>query len=281
MRCGFAAGSVMVFTLMMFFGIMGMIAYANDPEAYDNGTKYTYLSFFDLLEPLSGVWHIVTLILVTALTTSTVDTLQNALLSTLSSDVIKSSNAKWISRIIVVAINVPAIVLSAKRYDVLSLFLVADLVCATSVLPLMLGFMTKDQLNGWIRAPTELGAFLGCISGVCTVLVIGRVVDAPGGLFHYFWLPNGDICTLCGSKTMYTFIFTILSGGVFALLFSFFDILIRGESARLPLWSKKRVEDVIESDIEISEEAKKDDVEAGDNQEVTFKDFKTTEETAN
>jgi hypothetical protein len=25
---------------MMFFGIMGMIAYANDPEAYDNYEKF-------------------------------------------------------------------------------------------------------------------------------------------------------------------------------------------------------------------------------------------------
>ena len=40
MRRGFAGGSFLVFLLMMFFGIMGMIAYANDPEAYDNYEKY-------------------------------------------------------------------------------------------------------------------------------------------------------------------------------------------------------------------------------------------------
>lgn len=40
MRKGFAGGCLLVFLLMMFFGIMGMIAYANDPEAYDNYEKF-------------------------------------------------------------------------------------------------------------------------------------------------------------------------------------------------------------------------------------------------
>jgi len=235
MRHGFAAGSVMVFLLMMFFGIMGMLGYAKAPSSYDLGYTFAYLSFFSLLEPLANAWHVITLILVTALTTSTVDTLQNALISTLSSDLIKSSKAKWISRLLVLIINIPAIILSAKRYDVISLFLVADLVCATSVLPLMLGFLNEDKLNGWIPAPTELGAFLGCISGLGSVLVIGRVVHTPGGVFNYFWLPNGAVCSLCGTTTMVTFIITVLSGGFFALVFSKLDILVRGERARHPL----------------------------------------------
>lgn len=40
MRNGFAAGSFMVFLLMMFFGIMGMLAYANDPDAYNSYEKF-------------------------------------------------------------------------------------------------------------------------------------------------------------------------------------------------------------------------------------------------
>merc|ERR1719343_948588 len=35
MRKGFALGSFMIFMLMMFFGIMGMIAYSKDPVIYD------------------------------------------------------------------------------------------------------------------------------------------------------------------------------------------------------------------------------------------------------
>ena len=49
MRRGFGLGSFLVFLLMMFFGVMGIIAYANDPEAYDSFSKFAFLAFFDLL----------------------------------------------------------------------------------------------------------------------------------------------------------------------------------------------------------------------------------------
>ncbi len=136
----------------------------------------------------------------------------------------------------------------------------------------MLGFVTEDQLYGWIPAPTELGALLGCFSGLCTVLVIGKVVHAPGGAFSYFWLPNGAMCSLCGAKTMITFIVTVISGGFFALLFSKLDVLIRGERARRPLLGAV-VEEVLEEakvvDVTCSDATGHADVEAGKNLEVT------------
>lgn len=49
--------------------------------------------------------------------------------------------------------------MSTKRFDVIPLFLVADLVCATTVFPLFLGLITEDM--GFIKAPT--GKFLGLL----------------------------------------------------------------------------------------------------------------------
>jgi len=243
MKKGFIGGSVLIFLLMMFFGIMAMIAYAQDPAAYDAWEKFSFLSFFDLLAPLAGVWHIITLILVTSLAASSVDTLQNALMSSFSSDLIRLQEhygfnedaPKWIARFLIVVLNIPAVYLGAKAYDVLSLFLVADLVCACAVLPVFLGLMTEDK--GPIAAPTELGAFLGTICGIFTVVVIGVVVEAEGGLFEYFWLENGAICSLCGSKTMITFIITPISAGFFCLLFSKLDVVARGDAARKPIFT--------------------------------------------
>ena len=125
---------------MMFFGIMGLIAYANDPESYDTYQKYAYLAFFDLLLPLNEGWHILTLIFVTALAASSVDSLQNGITSILSHDLVDTLKVsptivRWISRLALVAVNITAIRKAAERYDVLSLFLVADLVCATSDAP--------------------------------------------------------------------------------------------------------------------------------------------------
>lgn len=234
MRKGFAIGSVMVFFLMMFFGIMGMIAYANDPEAYDNFEKLSFLAFFDLLAPLNGGWHIVVLILVTSLTASSVDSLQNGLVSIFSHDVVKFGwSPVWVSRALMVAVNIPAIYLASKKWDVIALFLVADLVCATSVFPVFCGLQTKDY--GILKAPTELGAFLGSVSGVVTVLVNGIVNDAEGGLFDYFWLRNNGICALCGSKTLVSFIITPVVSLFMTYLFTFLHIAIQGDRARRPL----------------------------------------------
>ena len=71
---GLLIGGVCIFIVMMFFGAMGMIAYAKDATSYDNFSKFAYLSFFDLLEPLSEFSHIVALILVTTFCASSVDT---------------------------------------------------------------------------------------------------------------------------------------------------------------------------------------------------------------
>ena len=234
MRKGYFLGSILVFFLMMFFGVMGMIAHANDPESHDSYEKFAHLAFFDLLEPLGDGWHIVVLIMVTALAASSIDSLENGLTSIFASDIVKIGwNPLWVSRICMVAVNIPAIYLAGEKYDVISLFLVADLVCATSVFPVFLGLQTHD--HGIFKAPTELGAFLGCISGVVTVLVNGLINDADGGIFDYFWLENEAICALCGSKTMVSFIVTPSVSLVMTYFFSYLDIMARGERARQPL----------------------------------------------
>lgn len=219
---------------MMFFGIMGMLAYANDPEAYDNFEKFAFLAFFDLLEPLQNGWHIVVLILVTALAASSVDSLQNGMTSILSHDLVKLGwSPTTISRCLMVGANVPAIYLASEKYDVISLFLVADLVCATSVCPVFLGLQKEDY--GPLKAPTELGAILGCIAGVATVMVNGTINDVDGGIFEYFWLKNEGICALCGTKTMVSFIVTPVISALVTYVASALDVAVRGDRARQPL----------------------------------------------
>lgn len=272
LRKGFGLGSALVFLLMMFFGIMGMIGYAKDPESYDTFEKLAYLAFFDILEPLSQGWHILVLIFITSLAASSVDSLQNGITSITSSDLLKiSSNAnhiKWANRVFLIVANATAIWKSSQRYDVLSLFLVADLVCSTAVFPVFLGLLDEEKWG--ILAPTELGAFMGFIGGVAAVLVTGTVVDSESEfnptlyqmqpqistsilkltshyfLFHlsytkiteyatkpfeYFWLKDLDPrCTLCGTTRMWTFIITPLASLVITILFTAIDIRFRGRA---------------------------------------------------
>ena len=240
----------MVFMLMLFFGIMGMIAYSKDPVSYDNFEKLSFLAFFDLLLPLGNGWHVLVLIFITALAASSLDSLQNGLNSIFYRDALRLGfNAHVTASVLVVLMNVPAIWIASLQYSVIALFLVADLVCATAVLPVFLGLQETDKLGGLLPAPTELGAFLGIISGFVTVLVNGAINDA--GLFQYFWLRNGGICALCGQETMITFIVTPLIAGIMTYVFTHVDLLIRGkERARTPL---------IQLPFDVDEEQEADD----------------------
>lgn len=261
MRKGFAIGSAMVFLLMFFFGIMGMISYAADPQGYNTFQKFAYLSFFYLLLP-SPVWvNYLVLVLVTALAASSIDTLQNAIISVFSRDILavprcrtkvcgKVSLGAVSTRVLIMAINVPAVIMSAQRHDVISLFLIADLVCATAVFPVYLGLVAKPYFKGLFTPTTELGSLLGIITGLSSVLINGAILNFTTasnpytgkvyatGPFAYFWLTNNDICALCGSKTMVTFIVTPIAGAFGAIIFSHLDIFIRGEErARKPLFA--------------------------------------------
>lgn len=250
MRRGFCMGSFLVFLLMMFFGIMGMLAYANDPTSYDTFAKFAYLAFFDLILPLGVGWHVVTLVVVTALAASSIDTLQTGIAAIFSSDLLRlgcpDKYALLLSRILLICINIPAVIMASRRYNVIMLFLVADLVCGTAVLPVFLGLITED-VHWLLPAPTELGAFLGIWSGIGAVLVNGKVIGFTSatnfitgetiatGPFSYFWLTNDPQCAVCGVETMVTFIVVPLVAGFFTLFFSRLDILLRGERARRPL----------------------------------------------
>ncbi len=208
------------------------------------------LAFFDLLAPLSTFWHVIVLIIVTALAASSVDTLQTAIASVISSDILRfgvsDKTARWITRGLLILVNIPAVILSSYRFNVIGLFLVADLVCATAVLPVFLGMITEDRR--FIPAPTELGAFLGILSGIAAVLVNGKVIGfdqavnsitgevIASGPFSYFWLTNSSQCALCGTTTMVTFIVVPLVAGFCTLLFSKLDVLIRGDRAREPVF---------------------------------------------
>ncbi|KAL7442741.1 hypothetical protein ACHAXM_008793 [Skeletonema potamos] len=274
MKKGFAWGSFGVFLLMMFFGIMGMISFALDPDNYLAYNKFYYLAFFDLLAPLSQFWHIVVLIICTALCSSTVDSVQTAIASVVSSDFIRYGVPdKWatlITRVLLIVINIPAVIMSSKRFDVLGLFLVADLVCATAVLPVFFGLITKDI--GFIPAPTELGCFLGIWSGIGSVLINGHVIGfteavnpitgqvVATGPWSYFWLTNSTQCALCGSTTMVTFIITPLVAGFFTLFFSKIDIMLRGERARKPIFLVAQPEKEAKNYNLVAEEEQKDAV---------------------
>jgi len=258
---GFIGGACLIVPVMMLFGSFGMLAYAKDPESYDKFDKLAYLSFFDLLKPMAKGWKVLVLILVTCLCCSSVDTLQNALAAVFSRDLTAQKlSVNW-SRLLVVGFNIPAVIMASDKYDVLQLFLVADLVCCAVAPAVFFGLITT---SGWkkvcglpipVLAPTELGAFLGGIAALGTIMVMGSPAFYDSGEavspitgkkyapypWSSFWLVTGDddqVCALCGEQVLIYFIMAPCAGTFFTFFFSGFDLLLRGERAKQPLFPR-------------------------------------------
>lgn len=125
--------------------------------------------FFALLAAGPQWLALPALLLAVALVASSVDTLQNGIASLLVTARAGATlaAARWIT----VALMLPVVVLALQGISVLRLFLVADLLCATAVVPLLLGL--------WGRMTTR-AAVGGAMAGL-----LGAVL--PG------WLASGSL----------------------------------------------------------------------------------------
>jgi len=118
----------------------------------------------------AGPWlSLITLVLAVALVASSVDTLQNAIASLVATETGATTlvRARWIT----VLLMIPVILIALQGISVLRLFLIADLLCATAVMPVLMGL--------WHRMSAR-AAVMGAIAGV-----VGAV--APG------WITSGSL----------------------------------------------------------------------------------------
>lgn len=125
--------------------------------------------FFALLVDAPAWLALPALLLALALVASSVDTLQNGIASLIvtSRSGLSITAARWIT----VLLMIPVVAVALQGLSVLRLFLIADLLCATAVVPVLLGL--------W-RRMTPKAAMAGCIAGL-----IGAV--APG------WISSGSL----------------------------------------------------------------------------------------
>jgi len=131
------------------------------------------IPFFALLADAPGWLILPTLMLAVALVASSVDTLQNAIVSlaVTSKQGLSVNAARWIT----VALMVPVVLVALQGISVLRLFLIADLLCATAVVPVLMGL--------WNRM-TPAAALAGCLAGLVGAVLPGWVTTGTlaGGL---------------------------------------------------------------------------------------------------
>jgi len=134
--------------------------------------------FFALLGGGPTWLGVVVMVLAISLVASSVDTLESGLASLVTAE--RPSTTLPQARMVTVALMVPAVVVAVRGYSVLQLFLIADLLCAATVVPALLSL--------WSRA-TSAAALVGAAAGLIGAGAAAALTDAgfasvtfPGGV---------------------------------------------------------------------------------------------------
>jgi solute:Na+ symporter, SSS family len=167
LRRGAGIGIALTVPVVLVVGVFGILA-----AGTGRGLDVSPVPFFALTTALPAVIGVVVVVLGVALVASSVDTLETGLFSLVAAEAPGLSLVK--ARLVTVAVMVPAVVVAFQGYSVLRLFLIADLLCAGVVVPLLAGL--------WRRA-TPRGAMAGSVAGLVGavlpgVLSTGSVVEA-------------------------------------------------------------------------------------------------------
>jgi len=197
-------GALLIMPVMILFGISGIIGAVMNPA---DAATASYLTFFDLVAPLGKGWQGILIVMVVSLVCSTADSIQNAMTTMISLELEKipweplRKHPLYVARFTALLIQGPALALALKDMNVLTLFLIADLVAACIAIPVFAG------LWGFM---TPTGAMWGCIAGFASVVVEGWAIR---GNFAQGWsqfiLPAGSYA----NETVVAFVIAVVFSG--------------------------------------------------------------------
>ena len=149
----------LIVPIVFFMGFTGMVAFSINPDIRPD------LGFFTLLlKEQTEILSLTIIILGLALTISTVDTLVNAISSLIVVDgkatfnINKKTNFLNLSKKIILILSLICFIVASKGFDILYLFLLADLFCCAFVLTVFYSFYNKD-IN-------EKTAYISIIAGL-------------------------------------------------------------------------------------------------------------------
>lgn len=152
-------GGAMTVVVVMAIGGLGMLAAMSGAALGEPP-----IPFFALLSD-APIWlTLPALVLAVTLVTSSVDTLQNGIASLLVARSEQRGVSLAAARWVTIALMVPVVIIALQGLSVLRLFLIADLLCAAIVVPVLLGL--------WQRM-TPLAAVGGGIAGLLGAIIPG------------------------------------------------------------------------------------------------------------
>lgn len=160
------------------------------------------IPFFALLNEAPQWLGAVALVLAVTLVASSVDTLQNGIASLAVAEKagLTLTGARWVT----VALMVPVVAIALQGASVLRLFLVADLLCATAIIPILMGL--------WPRVTTA-AAMSGVLAGLAGAVLPNWIMAGSfSEALHIASFPGGipTLAPFAGAL--------VASGGVTLLL---------------------------------------------------------------
>ena len=153
---------LIIVPIVFFMGFIGMVSFSIDP------TNRPDLGFFTLLlKDQTELLSLLIIVLGLALTISTVDTLVNAISSLFVVDGKATFNFKnktdylKLSKYFIILLSIIVFIVASKGYDILYLFLLADLFCCAFVLTVFYSFYNK-RIN---EKTAYISIIVGLIAG--------------------------------------------------------------------------------------------------------------------
>jgi SSS family solute:Na+ symporter len=151
---GAAIGGAASMVVVALIGALGLMAVA---AGVPLGTPP--MPLFALIGQAPPWVALAALVLAVALVASSVDTLQSGIASLIVTE--RAGTSLAAARVITVALMVPVVLVALQGLSVLRLFLIADLLCATTVVPLLLGLWRRMSARAAIA-----GALAGLLGAV-------------------------------------------------------------------------------------------------------------------
>lgn len=165
---GTSIATVVVTCILTLVGATGLLAawtgaWPGDPQQEGS------IAFFLLLERLPA-WVVgIVLVMTVSLSTAAFDSLQSAMVSTGSNDLFRNKLNFWWIRLAVILIIFPVVVVALKSPSVLQIYLISDLVSASSIPVLVIGLNSNCY---WWRG---FEVVVGGLGGLLTVFIFGTI----------------------------------------------------------------------------------------------------------
>lgn len=176
---GITIAVVAITIILTLVGVGGLLA--GWSGVLGNPPVPTGIELFQLFETLPA-WVVgIILVMVVALSTAAFDSLQSSIISTGSNDLFRNKLNIWVIRGLIVVIFVPTVVVALKSPSVLQIYLISDLISASSIPVLVIGLSSKCY---WWRG---FEVVVGGLGGILSIFLFGLVyydgdVSAAGAL---------------------------------------------------------------------------------------------------